>query len=156
MRILVVDDEVVSRQKMVKIMESYGECVAAEDAYQALQLFRKALKDGAPFSLVTLDVSMPGMDGTEALFEIRSFEAQNRIIPDDNVKVIMVTARADKDTVITSIQAGCNDYIAKPFERQAVAEKLARMGLIETAALVLEYSAEPKQDNESPPTCDQT
>ena len=127
MKTLVVDDECVSRMKMQHIMESFGECVAAADGAEAVAAFKDAWDHWAPFDLVTLDVCMPGMDGTAVLFEIRQMEIEHGAADSSRVKAIMVTARSDKSTVVTSIQAGCDDYIVKPFDRETVHKKLTKL-----------------------------
>lgn len=124
MKILVVDDELVSRKKMQKIMEGLGECAAAANGGDALNLFKQALKSGTPFDLVTLDVVMPVMDGTEVLYQIRELEKQGHRPKEKRTKILMVTAQSDKDTVITCIQAQCDDYIVKPFDREKVMNKI--------------------------------
>ena len=129
MKSLVVDDEIVSRKKLQKILGSFGKCDDADSGSAALDTFRKGLQDGEPYDLVMLDVSMPEMDGTDVLFSIRKAEKEVGISKDEHVKVVMVTSHADKDTVITCIQAGCDDYIKKPFEKETIANKLLGLGL---------------------------
>jgi two-component system chemotaxis response regulator CheY len=92
MRVLVVDDELVSRKKMKKIMDTFSECVAVDGGEAALKAFEAAIEKGEPFDLITLDVSMPRMDGTEVLYEIRKIEQQRNISKKNQLKVIMVTA----------------------------------------------------------------
>ena len=129
MRVLVVDDELVSRKKMEKIMIAFGECVAVESGADALKMIEEAIGKGVPFDLVTLDVSMPEMDGTEVMYEIRAIE-KNRNIPKENrSKVLMVTGQSDKDTIITCVQAGCDGYVVKPFDKTTIAEKLKKLGI---------------------------
>jgi two-component system, chemotaxis family, chemotaxis protein CheY len=130
MKILVVDDELVSRMKMQKIMESVGECAAVASGREALITFKEALESEMPFDLVTLDVVMPEMDGTEVLYEIRQTEKQKHIPKEKRVKILMVTSQSDKDTVITCIQAECDDYIVKPFDKEKIIKKLAKMEVI--------------------------
>lgn len=72
MKTLTIDDELVSREKMKKIIGQFGSCIAVDSGPAGVSAFRKALEDGAPFDLLTLDVSMPEMDGTEVLFEINA------------------------------------------------------------------------------------
>ncbi|MBI5592197.1 MAG: HDOD domain-containing protein [Deltaproteobacteria bacterium] len=129
MRILVVDDEVVSRKKMEKIMDIFGQCVAVDSGEAALKAFGDAIAKGRPFDVITLDVSMPQMDGTEVLYEIRKIEKQRNIPRGSWSKVVMVTAQSDKDTVTLCIQVGCDNYITKPFDRAIVAKKLAELGI---------------------------
>ncbi len=128
MKILVVDDELVSRMKMMKILEGLGDCEEAENGTAAIASFRKALADGTPFALATLDISMPDMDGTFVLEQLRELEDAGNIPKHKRVKVIMVTAHSDKDNIITSIQAGCDDYVVKPFTKEVVFKKLEKLG----------------------------
>ena len=87
MRILVVDDEIVSRKKMQIIMEGIGECEAVESGAAALGAFEKAWENLAPFDLISLDISMPDMDGTEVLYKIRGKEKDKKISKEQQVKV---------------------------------------------------------------------
>jgi len=130
MRILVVDDELVSRTKMKTIISRFGDVKTAENGAEAVNHFRKALENGCPYQLVTLDINMPDMTGTEVLYRFREMERQN---PTNNGKaaiIIMVTAQSDKDNVMTCLQSGCNDYISKPFNYDIVRTKLLRFSLI--------------------------
>ena len=127
MKTLVVDDELVSRKKLQKIMETLGECEVAEGGRDAITAFTKALENGVPFDLITLDIIMPEMDGTEVLFEIREIEKRENTPAEKQVNVLMVSARSDKDSIITCIQAGCDDYIVKPFDREMVIKKLEKI-----------------------------
>jgi len=127
MKTLVVDDELVSRKKMQKIMVNLGECEAVESGSAAIAAFKKALGNGTPFDLITLDIAMPEMDGTEVLFEIREIEKEKKIPKEKQVKILMVTSHSDRDNIITCIQAGCDDYIVKPFDRDMVFKKLEKI-----------------------------
>jgi two-component system chemotaxis response regulator CheY len=127
MKTLIVDDEIVCRRKMEYIMKNYGDCQAVETGEEAVAAFAKAWEDWSPFALIMLDVSMPGMDGTETLFQIRQMETQKNVSPDHRVRVIMTTARSDKSTVCSSIQAGCDGYIIKPFDQEKVRDELAKL-----------------------------
>ncbi len=129
MKILVVDDELVSRKKMEKIMTAFGQCAAVDNGADALKAFEEANGKGEAFDLITLDVSMPVMDGTEVLFEIRLIEHQKSIPKEKKVKVIMVTGQSDKDLVITCVQAGCDGYVVKPFDSKIMADKMKQIGI---------------------------
>lgn len=124
---LVVDDELVSRKKIQKIMDTLGECEAVEGGRDAIAAFTKALENGVPFDLITLDIALPDMDGTEVLYEIREIEKGENTPAEKQVKILIVTARSDKDSIITCIQAGCDDYIVKPFNREMVIKKLEKI-----------------------------
>ena len=129
MKILVVDDDVVIRKKLGAIMESFGQCKTVESGKAAIEAFSKAWDQWAPFDLITLDISMPDMDGTIVLYSIRDMEREKKVREDKKAKIFMVTGSSDKDTVVTSIQAGCDDYITKPFKKDLILEKIRNCGL---------------------------
>ena len=60
MKILIVDDDLVSRSKMEVLMSSFGECILAHDGLEAISEYRRAWEECAPFGLITLDIEMPG------------------------------------------------------------------------------------------------
>jgi len=128
MRILIVDDELVSRMKMRKILESIGTCETGRNGMQAIAAFRVALESRQPFDLITLDIEMPEMDGTEVLCKIKDIENQGTDPKGEPVKILMVTSQSDKRNVLTCIQAGCDNYIIKPFDKKKVFKKLQEMG----------------------------
>ena len=129
MRILVVDDELVSREKMKHIMSSLGECDEVASGQDALKAFMDARIEGKQYDLITLDISMPEMDGTEVLGRIRTLEKEDGTPKEGQVRIMMVTGSSEKDTILTCIKAGCNDYIMKPFDKQTVVKKLVDGGL---------------------------
>ena len=129
MKILIVDDETISRTKLAAILEAFGEIRAVDSGVEAVREFQQALVDNAPFDLITMDINMPGMDGTEALFEIRSLEQGEFKDSIKRTRVIMVTAQSDRDSLITCVQAGCDDYIIKPFAPDKVIQRLKALKL---------------------------
>ncbi len=86
MKVMVVDDELVSRKKMEKILSSFGEVKAVENGEKAIDVFRKASDEGEGFDLITLDIEMPGIDGTETLFEIREIENEKKFLKINRLK----------------------------------------------------------------------
>ena len=126
----VVDDEVVSRKKMQVILKKYGDCIAFDNGKDAIEKFRESLKSQNYIDFIALDVSMPNMDGPDVLKEIRSIEKNYKIPPNKQVIVIMVTADSNQATVVSSIKAGCNDYLVKPFNKDIVRDKLKKFNLV--------------------------
>lgn len=124
MKILIVDDELVSRRKMEKIMESIGEVTSTDLGAYAISIFKNALDSGSPFDVVTLDIFMPQIDGLQVLYEMRKMEENRQIPKEKKARIIMVTSKKDKATVITAAQAGCNDYVVKPFDKLTIHKKL--------------------------------
>ncbi len=129
MKILIVDDELVSRKKMGKILGSLGECEMFENPLEAITAFEIALIEGNPFNLILLDVEMPEMSGMAVLKKIRAIEGQKNIPAEKQAKIMMVTMSKEKSVVMECIQAGCNNYITKPFNKELVIEKIEAMGV---------------------------
>ena len=118
MKFLVVDDFSTMRRIVKNILKQLG-YENIEEAEDGAQAYSK-LKSGS-FEFVVSDWNMPNMDGLELLKKIRS---------DDQLKhlpVLMVTAEAEKDKVITAIQAGVSNYIVKPFTAEVLKEKMDRI-----------------------------
>ena len=104
-RILVVDDEAANRELLVRMLKGLGHSAeAANDGFQALA----QLKLG--YDLILMDVMMPGMDGFEVVRKIRSgTECQD-------VPICMVTGLSSREDRLRAVEAGVNDFIAKPFD----------------------------------------
>lgn len=114
-KILVVDDTPMIRNiiKDILMKLGYSNVKDAENGFHALQKLREE-----KFDLVFLDWNMPGMAGIDVLREMRKTEAYR------NTPVIMVTAEAEKEKVLTAIQEGVSDYIVKPFKPATLRDKL--------------------------------
>ncbi len=114
-RILVVDDAAFMRMMIKEILTKNGYEVIGEasDGLQALERFRELKPD-----LITMDITMPEMDGIQALKEIRAV--------DSSAKVIMCSAMGQQAMVIDAIQAGARDFIVKPFQADRVVEAIRK------------------------------
>ncbi len=126
MKILIAEDDGVTRAKMSKILENFGDIAAFETGEDAVNAFLKAFEKSVPFQLAILDVSMPGMTGIDALKKIRAFEKGKDTL--EPVKVLMLTSYSDRETVIACYRAGCNDYIVKPSKTAVIMEKIKKLG----------------------------
>ncbi|MFD1177202.1 response regulator [Paenibacillus puldeungensis] len=112
-RILIVDDAAFMRMMIRDILTKNGfEVVGeAQDGAQAVEKFKELHPD-----LITMDITMPEMDGIAALKEIKKV--------DPNAKVIMCSAMGQQAMVIDAIQAGAKDFIVKPFQSDRVIEAI--------------------------------
>ena len=127
MRILVIEDDFVSRTVLTRFLEPFGEVTAAVDGHAGLHSYRQGVQEGRPFDLVTLDMMMPGIDGLQVLKEMRTFESE-QAAPARSAKVLMTTALDDVKNVSAAYEAMCDDYLAKPIRKVALFEKLQKLG----------------------------
>jgi len=111
-RILVVEDDIRNVYSLTSILEPRGAVIQiARNGREALEALQKAQKgNAANIDLVLMDVMMPEMDGLTATREIRK-NGEWRKLP-----IIMLTAKAMKDDQERCIEAGANDYMAKPLD----------------------------------------
>lgn len=130
MKILIVDDEIVSRIKVQTILSEIGECDAAANGNEALEAFHLAHEEGKPYDLITMDILMPDIDGIEALKKIREWEESHNIRLGQGVKVVMLTASKTSDSVFSSFNQGCEAYVVKPFDKEALTKALGELGLV--------------------------
>ena len=103
-KVLIVDDSTVIRKALVKFLENYSVNIigTASNGTDALEMFSKYNPD-----IVTLDITMPGFDGFHVLDKMRKI--------DDSVKIIVITALADKATGLKALKKGAKSYLTKPF-----------------------------------------
>lgn len=130
MRILVVEDDMVSRKFLAKFLSQYGEVDMVVDGLEALDAFLLSIKDSQPYDLICLDIMMPKVDGVKVLKAIRDYENSKGILPENKVKVIMTTALQETDMVQQSFQIGCEAYAAKPINIEKFKLVMEKLGLI--------------------------
>ncbi len=130
MRILIVDDDYVTRTQAKTLFSQYGDCDTAPDGEIALKLFERAHTEMVAYDLVALDVDMPEMDGKEVLKKIREWEFANNVHESGReAKVLMVSAMGDGRTIMSSFRQGCEGYLVKPVTPQRLTEALKEIGL---------------------------
>ena len=130
MKILIAEDDRISRSFLQKFMANYGEVEVAVDGMDAIDLYMDAIKDKEPFDLLCLDIMMPKVDGLKVLKVIRQLETQNKQAADSRLKIIMMTALADIGYVDEAFRLGCDAYASKPIEMEQVQEVMMDLGLI--------------------------
>ena len=130
MKILLAEDDFVTRKFMVNFLSKYGECDVTVDGMEAVDAFMMALEDGEPYDLVCLDIMMPVMDGYQALVGIRNLEKEREIPSDKAVKVIMTTALNEERNVNMAFELGCTVYSGKPIDQEKFEQVLTKLELI--------------------------
>jgi signal transduction histidine kinase/CheY-like chemotaxis protein len=119
--VLVVDDVEMNREMVRIILEKQGHRVTmAVDGQEAVDAFRKSR-----FDIIFLDMQMPVMDGYEAAREIRALERGG----ESAVPIVAMTAYAMKGDRDKCLEAGADDYLAKPFKPVEVVELLDRLAI---------------------------
>lgn len=131
MKILLAEDDFVTRRFMIEFLSGYGECDATVDGMEAVDAFLMALEDGEPYDLACLDIMMPVLDGYQVLRNIRNLENDRGIAPEDQVKVIMTTALNDEENVKMAFDLGCSVYSGKPINKEKFEQALKKLGLID-------------------------
>lgn len=130
MRFLIVDDDFDSRRLMQKILYPVGYCDVAVDGEEAVEAFRRSLKDNEPYDLICMDIIMPNMDGQQALQEIREIESDNGVKKPDSVKVIMISALDDSKELHDAFFLGdATSYLVKPIRKQTLIDEIRNLGL---------------------------
>ncbi len=116
MRILIAEDEAVSRTVLQRTLEELGhECLVAEDGEKAWELFQNTEE----VDVVISDWMMPGMDGLELCRRLREEQRD-----DGYTFFVFLTALGDKEHLLEGMQAGADDYLAKPLDREQLQVRL--------------------------------
>lgn len=127
-KILIVDDNVVNRQILRKLLNADYEVLEAENGRVALDILQKA---GDGISAVLLDIIMPEMDGYEALTKMRADAVLSKI------PVLVMTGSSDENTEVRALSLGANDFLTKPYKPAVIRQRLENaIDLRETAEIV--------------------
>ncbi|WP_163536534.1 response regulator [Gracilibacillus sp. YIM 98692] len=115
-QVLIVDDAAFMRMQLKNIFTSLGHEVVgeAENGKQAAEMYKNLQPD-----LVSMDITMPEMNGVEATKEIKS--------EDDQATIVMCSAMGQQQMVLDAIKAGAKDFIVKPFTEERVKETLDKL-----------------------------
>ena len=115
-RVLITDDAMFMRVTLKNILTKNGYEIVGEAANgkESVELYQKMQPD-----LVTMDITMPEMDGITAVKAIKQF--------DPNANIVMCSAMGQKQMVIEAVAAGAKDFIVKPFQPEKVIEAVQKL-----------------------------
>lgn len=130
LKILIAEDDLISRKFLCKFLSKYGECDIVVDGLEAIDAYMLSMREKKPYDLICLDIMMPKLDGVKVLKAIRDMETQKFILPEKRVKIIMITALAEADLVETAFQYGCEAYASKPVDIDKFVEVMQKLELI--------------------------
>jgi two-component system chemotaxis response regulator CheY len=128
MKILIAEDDFVSRKLVNTLLASIGEVDIAANGTEALTAVKMAIENNQPYDLICLDILMPGFDGIVALKKIRQLEAQKGLDPQKKSKIIMTTAVSDKSYVLAAAQANCDGFLVKPITKDRLFNEIRKHG----------------------------
>jgi len=128
-KILIAEDDLVSRKYLSKVLSNYGDCDLVIDGLEAVDAYMMSMSEKEPYDLICLDIMMPKIDGVKVLKTIRDLEAQEGITADKRVKIIMTTALGETDVIQTSLDYGCDAYASKPIDVAKMIEVMKKIGL---------------------------
>jgi len=114
--IMIVDDSLIMRKNLSRNLDILGHHIIAEakDGQESIDLYQTHRPD-----LVTMDITMPGMDGITALEKIKKIDSDSNII--------MVTSHGQESMVMTALKAGSKGYILKPVTADKLKEAIGRI-----------------------------
>ena len=129
MKILIAEDDLVSRKYLSKVLSNYGDCDLVIDGLEAIDAYMMAMREKEPYDLICLDIMMPKIDGVKVLKTIRDLEIQEGIKVDSRVKIIMTTALGETQVIQTSFDYGCDAYASKPIDVTKMIDVMKKIGL---------------------------
>ena len=130
MRILIAEDDRMSRTFLSRFLSEYGDVDVATDGMEALDLLMDAARQNMNYDLLCLDIMMPKVSGIQVLKVVRTMEKQHGVPQEDHLPVIMMTALTDMDYVDQAFDLGCDAYASKPLELGKVEGLMRDLGLI--------------------------
>jgi two-component system chemotaxis response regulator CheY len=130
MKILIVEDDFVSRRLLQNMIKAYGTVDIAVNGIEALEAFKLAIDEQAPYDLICIDILMPEMNGQELLKAIKHHEEMLGIYGLDGVKVIMTTSIGDFGNIKSAFIEQCDAYMVKPIDREQLVNKLKELKLV--------------------------
>ena len=133
LKILIAEDDFISRRFLYKVLSKYGECDLVVDGLEVIDAYMMAKEEKQPYDLICLDIMMPKIDGIKALKAIRDLEMQSDIPNDKRAKIIMTTAVAETDVIKEALNLGCDAYAAKPIDVDKLVEVMKNLELIDSS-----------------------
>jgi two-component system chemotaxis response regulator CheY len=131
MRALIVDDDFYSRTMLHDMLRPVADCHIAVNGEEAVGAFERALENGAPYDLVCMDLLMPGMDGQQALRELRTLEGDLGGEQGRRTVIFVVSMVDDsRETNEAFFLGGADSFLVKPIEEARLMAELRAHGLL--------------------------
>lgn len=130
MRILIAEDDYVSRKFLNKFLSKFGECDVTVDGMEAIEVFMMGLEEDLYYDLICLDIMMPEVDGIKALKTIRKLEEEKEVPRDKRAKIIMTTALNNTEKIFDSYESGSEAYAVKPIDTEKLVDVMKKLDLL--------------------------
>ncbi|MCX8083590.1 MAG: response regulator [Calditerrivibrio sp.] len=116
LRVLIADDSLIIIKKLTQIFESLGHTVVAtaRTGKEAIEKFNPEEID-----FVSMDITMPDIDGIEATIKIRE--------KSPTVPILMITSHGQEQMIVKAIEAGASGYVLKPFDEEKIAKSISKI-----------------------------
>lgn len=129
LKILIAEDDMISRKLLWKILGVYGDCDLVVNGVEAIDAFLMAVNENERYDLVCLDIMMPKLDGISVLRTFRDLERQYKI--ENGCKAIMISALSEAEVVDDAFTKGANAYAPKPLDIDRLMEVMRNFELID-------------------------
>lgn len=128
LKILIAEDDNISRKLLWKVLEQYGECDLVVNGIEAIDAVMLAMSEDEYYDLICLDIMMPKVDGIKVLKTIRDLELQNDVARP--ARIIMTTALNEQEVVEETFEKGSDAYASKPLDIDRLMEVLDNFELV--------------------------
>lgn len=130
MNILIVEDDLSSQLLFDRYLRQFGPTIKASDGLEAQAIFEASLKKGPRFDLICLDIMLPGLNGQQLLKAFRKKEEEVGLFGRQASKILMITALADSENILSAFRFQCEGYLTKPIEYEKLVKELINLELI--------------------------
>ncbi len=113
---LLVEDDFASRLRLQNFLSRFGDCHIAVNGAEAVEAFHSAFERGDRYDLICMDIMTRGMDGIEAVRQVRALDESGGALSTRGVKIIMTTAVDDIHEVGCGYHELCDAYLVKPID----------------------------------------
>lgn len=127
MRILILEDEFISRSILLQIMKEYGDVDVAVTEEEAILAFNNANKENNPYKLIFLDRKMPKGSGDTVLEYIRKNE--DSLDTAERSVIIMITSMKEPNEVFDAFNKQCEGYVIKPIDKEKLLDTVRNCGI---------------------------
>lgn len=124
MKILVIEDDLVSRKLLENILSKHGQCDSVVNGKEAIEAYEEAINNNKRYDLLCLDIMMPELDGREVLKIIRAKENQSKEIT--RTRIIMTSAIEDIK-LISNLESECDGIVPKPIDINLINNKIKQL-----------------------------